>query len=222
MSIFKNNTMTLITNQNMIGQEINNKDFVSVATVCSTDYFNNHPNSYDASILMPPTELLMKWADCNDPNMAYLVMQNEYPNYLMYNKDADDMIIALLTALTKKNIILFIPLDEFNIFGQQLLNHFYFMYGITMNTPTTRFSFDETKLPLLLSKFYMMDLMEPMDYLNVYPANLLLPEFVINKLAEQLNPFGNNRATFQQYAQYFNNIVASKANNNVVPMIKKV
>lgn len=198
--IFKNNTMTMVTDARLIGNEINNKDFVTVVSVCNTDSLCKHPNVYDASILMPPTEILMAWADGN-----VLVMNTAYPQYLINNKDADDMVIALLAALTKKNIILYIPNDEFSIFGPQLLQHIYFMYGITMNTPTSRFSFDENKLPMIISKFYMMGLMEPMDYISSYPP-APLPPFVIGKLADELKPF-DRPATFQEYVNYFNNLV---------------
>lgn len=204
MKLFKNNTMTLITDLRAIGPEINNTDFVAIACVDGLSDFKNHPNAYDASILLPPTELLMAWADGNQ-----IAMRVEYPKYLACDKDADDMIIALITALTKKNIIIYIPQDEYDIFGPILIQHIYFQYGIVMNTPTTAFSFDESKLPLLISKFYMMDLMEPMDYINSYPRALALPLFVINKLATDLHPFEN--ATFEQYAEYFNKMVAQKS-----------
>lgn len=204
MKLFKNNTMTLITDLRNIGPEINNTDFVAIACVDGLSDFKNHPNAYDASILLPPTELLMAWADGNQ-----IAMRVEYPKYLACDKDADDMIIALITALTKKNIIIYIPQDEYDIFGPILIQHIYFQYGIVMNTPTTAFSFDESKLPLLISKFYMMDLMEPMDYINSYPRALALPPFVINKLATDLHPFEN--ATFEQYAEYFNKMVAQKS-----------
>lgn len=212
--LFGNHTMTMISDPRLFGPEVTNSDLVTVAYVSSSDEYTKYPNFYDASILQPPTEILMRWAD-GDP----FILQTEYPRYLANNKDADDMIVALLTALTKKNIILFIPQDEYNVFGPMLLQHIYFTYGITMNTPTTVFSFNESKLPLLLSKFYMMDLMEPMDYIKCYPGNLALPPFVINKLAMDLHPFENG-ATFQQYADYFNAMVAQNLSTQQV--IKRV
>lgn len=214
--LFKDHTMTMITDPRMFGPEITNSDFVTVAYVSSSDEYTKYPNFYDASILQPPTEILMRWAD-GDP----YILQTAYPQYLANNKDADDMIVALLTALTKKNIILFIPTDEYNVFGPMLLQHIYFTYGITMNTPTTRFSFNESKLPLLISKFYMMDLMEPMDYIKSYPGNLALPSFVINKLAVDLHPFENG-ATFEQYANYFNRLVAQNLGGAQQMAIKRV
>ena len=215
--LFGEHTMSMVNNLGLLGPEINDRDFMIVASVTSVNNGYDHPNIYDASILMPPTELLLAYADGNE-----LVMQNEYPSYLANNKGADDMIIALLTALTKKNVVLYIPPDEYNIFGPALLNYIYFMYGITMCTQHTVFSFNESKLPLLLSKFYMMDLMEPNDYLSSYPANCRLPEFVIYKLSQDIKPFGNTNATFIQYYEYFNNLVRNNNNNNRTEIIRRV
>lgn len=201
--MFNNHTMTLVTNLNAIGPEINNSDFVTVAAVTTSDY-PRHPNIYNASILMPPTEILMAWAD-NKP----LVIQNEYPRYLM-SKDPDEMLVALIAAMTKKNIIIYIPQDEFNIYGMILLNHLYYMYGITCNFVNTTFSVDPSKIPFIISKFYMIDVMSAEDYLAAYPSNALLPEWAIQKLATEIHPF-NYPASFQDYAAYFNKLNASKS-----------
>ena len=85
MKLFKNNTMTLIVDPRAIGPEINNMDFVAVACVNGVEDFKNHPNAYDASILLPPTELLMAWADGNQ-----MLMRTEYPKYLINNRDVLD------------------------------------------------------------------------------------------------------------------------------------
>ncbi len=199
MSLFKNNIMSLVTDPSFLGPEINNSDYVSVACVSGSDSYMNHPNVHDCSILLPPTDMMMAWVD------GKIILQNEYPKYLL-SKDPDDMIVALLSALTKKNIILYIPEDDNGIFATTLFNHLRFTYGITMRTPTTYFAFDYNKLPLLLSKFYMIEVMDPMDYLKSYPQQLLLPEWVIPKLAQELHPF-NHQASFQEYANYFNGIV---------------
>ena len=131
------------------------------------------------------------------------------------------MIVALIALLTRKNVILYIPRDEFNVFGKMLLDYIYFNYGIVCITPTTQFSIDQAKIPYLLSRFFMIDAMEPNDYLAAYPANALLPEFVINKLAEEMKPFAQP-ATFQQYADYFNKLNASKGTVIAHPSMVKV
>lgn len=200
--LFKNHTMSMITDLSLVADQIVNHDFVLTAGITDQCY----GDVLDASILIPPTEMLMAWADGN-----MFVMQNNYPRYLMECKDADDMIVALLAALTKKNVIIYIPTDEFNIFGQVFLNYMYYTYGITMNTPNTQFAFDTTKLPLILSKFYMMDLIAPDEFLKVYPANFDLIPFVVNKLATELQPFGSTAIrSFNQYYEYFNNIVKQR------------
>ena len=111
MKLFKNNTMTLIVDPRAIGPEINNMDFVAVACVNGLEDFKNHPNAYDASILLPPTELLMAWADGNQ-----MLMRTEYPKYLINNKDADDMIIALITEkYILKTSMIIVPLQPGSI-----------------------------------------------------------------------------------------------------------
>lgn len=201
--MFNDHSMTVVNNLGIIGPEINNIDFITIAAVTTSEY-PQLPNIYNASILMPPTEILMAWAD-GQP----LVLQNEYPKWLM-SKDVDDMIIALIGALTKKNIIIYIPKDEFNIFGPMLLNHIYYTYGITCNYLNSQFSINYSKIPLIISKFFMCDMMTPEDYLEAYPANAMLPEWVINKLAIQMNPFNGRQVSFQEYYDYFNKLNVSK------------
>ena len=212
--MFNNHAMSVITDLRILGAEINNKDFIAVAAITTNDY-PQLPNIYNASILMPPTEILMSWAD-GDP----YILQTQYPNYLR-TQIPDDMIVALIALLTRKNVVLYIPTDEFNIFGKMLLEYIYFNYGIICNTPNTQFNMDQAKIPYLLSRFFMIDAMEPDDYLAAYPANALLPEFVINKLAEEMKPFPY-QATFQQYAEYFNKLNASKGTVIAHPSMVKV
>ena len=206
--MFNGNTMSVVTDLNIIGPEINNIDFISIAAITTSYNYPKLSNIYNASILVPPTEILMAWAD-NAP----LVLQNEYPKYLL-SKEPDDMIVALIAAMTKKNIILYIPKDEFNIFGSILLNHLYYTYGITCNFNNVKFYIDSIRIPFIISKFFMMDLMEPMDYIELYPCNVPLPEWVINKLAIQLNPFNGKQASFTEYYNYFNSL---NANTGVHP-----
>lgn len=212
--MFNNHAMTVVTDLRVLGPEINNIDFLAVAAITTNDY-PRLPNIYNASILIPPTEILMRWAD-GDP----YILQSQYPHYLK-TQTPDDMIVALIALLTKKNVILYIPKDEFNVFGRMLLDYIYFNYGIICNTPTTQFNMDQAKIPYLISRFYMIDAMEANDYISAYPGNALLPEFVINKLAEELRPF-DYLATFQQYAEYFNKLNASKGTVIAHPSMVKV
>ena len=59
-----------------------------------------------------------------------------------------------------------------------------------------------------------------MDFIRSYPRNLLLFPFVINKLAMDLHPFPNG-ATFEQYAEYFNKLVAQNV-SETQQVIKRV
>lgn len=211
--MFNGHTMTIIHDLNQLGPEINNRDFLTIAAITSPNNYPNHPNIYNAGILIPPTEILMKWAD------GYpLVMENEYPAYLS-TKEPDDMIIVLLAALTQKNIVIYIPIDEFKIFGTVFMNYMRFNYGITFNYMNILFNIDVSKIPFIISKFYMENLMDAQDYIASYPSNMPLPTWVINKLAIDINPFNNRNATFEEYIVYFNQMNASKNKGVSVPMV---
>lgn len=213
--IFSGHKMYMITDLNVLGNNILNTDMLIVASV--TDNSDPSQNIYCASVLIPPTELLMRWAD-GDP----VVMQNQYPQYLMNSMDADEMITSLIAVLMRKDVYIYIPQSEFNIFGMNLLNHIYYVYGITMCTPTTQFNFDYSKLPFILSKFYMFNILTANDFLNSYPGNYKLIPFVINKLANELHPF-NRPATWEEYANYFNDwIVKNNSNKELVCLVKEV
>ena len=211
--MFNNHTMSLVMDLRLIQNEIRNVDFITVAAITTSKY-PEAPNIYYAGILIHPTEMLMEWVDGNQ-----LILQNEYPKYLM-EKECDDMIIALIAAMTQKNVILYIPQEENEVFGALLLNHLYYMYGITCNTPFSTFSLNQNKIPLIISKFYLMNVMDPDVFLSTYPANYMLPDIVVNKLAEDLHPF-NYPATFDQYRDYFNKLNASKANHRQTVMMTR-
>ncbi len=209
--MFNNNTLTVVQDLNIIP----NVNQTTVAVITQFPLKNAPSNVYFAGILMPPTELLMEWAD---GNQAILV--SEYPKYLM-TKDCDDMIIAIIAAITQNNVILYIPPEEFNIFGQLLLNHLYYMYGVVCNTPTTNFSIMPEKIPLLVVKFYLLDLMQPLVFLDTYPSNYNIPDAVIQKLADELKPFPYP-ATFDQYREYFNNTIRDKSSIEKKTMFRVV
>lgn len=213
--MFNGHTVSVVTNLNMIGPEINDGNYIRIAAITG-DAYPPIPTIFNAGILMPPTEILMAWAD-GDP----YVLQREYPKYLM-SKEPDEVIVAILAALTKRNIILYIPEDEFKIFGSILLNHLQFIYGITCNTGISLFNIDATKIPYIISKFYLMDLMDMDDYIALYPATIPLPEPVIFKMSQD-RPMPN--ATFVDYVAYFNNLNRSKGINspkvNMVNIVTK-
>ena len=198
--MFNGHTMSVVTDLSMIGPSINDTNFLKVAAITGNDY-PKLPSILNASILMPPTEILMAWAD-GDP----YILQREYPKYLM-SKEPDDIIVALIAALTKRNIVLYIPQDEFAVYGMILLNHLSYVYGIRCNFMNTVFSVDVTKIPFIIAKFYMIDIMEYEDFMASYPATVPLPEFVIHKMAIEY-PIPN--ASYADYIAYFNSVNAAK------------
>ena len=201
--MFKNHTMSLVTDLNILGPSLMDVNSILVAAI-TTNEVPKAENIYIASILMPTTDMLMRWAD-GQP----LVLQNEYPAYLS-SIEPDSMLVVIIASLLKRNVVLYIPEEENKIFGGLLLQHLYYMYGIVCNTPYTQFAFDINKKPFILSKFYMMNLMDAELYLQEYPATYPLPDWVINKLAVDINPYPAG-ATFETYRTYFNELNRSKA-----------
>lgn len=207
--MFNNHKMSVVTKLSDIGYEINDINHVCVATI-TTDNVPSASNIYNASILVPPTQILMRWADGDQFAIA-----NLYPQYLLSNEDADSFIVSLIAALTQRNIVLYIPINEFQIFGGALLQHLYFVYGIQVESSLSQdlspvpFAIMPEKMPIILSKLYMNDLIQPDVFIDSYPANCQLPDFVINKLAIELRPL-DETATFMDYVNYFNGLIANK------------
>ena len=199
-------TLSAVLDLNTLGPAINDPEFMAVAAV-TTGPYPSIPTIYDASILVPPTELLMNWAD------NWRILNTEYPKYLA-SEDPDDMIVALLATLIRRNVVLYIPPDEFNAFGMLLLNHIYYTYGFTCNFGNTNFAVDESKRGYLVSKFYMLDLMDPDDYTQSYPGNAPLPMFVIKKLEADMHPF-NEPVPFEMLVQYFNDLNRAKLKGQI-------
>ena len=193
--MFNNHSMSLVLDLNMIANEIRNVDLFTIAAV-TTSEVPNSPNVFYAGILVPPTELLMNWADGDQ-----LAIHNRYPYYLQ-SQECDEIIITFLAALTKKNVIWYIPGTEYEIFGDVFINYLYYTYGIILNTPTTQFSIDQ-------------------HYIDMYPWQYQYPDFVINKLAYDFKPF-NRPATFEEYKAYFNQMNASRAPSGRVLMTQPV
>lgn len=209
--MFNWHTMSVVPDLKMLGDNIRNVDYIVVAAITTGTYPENLPNVHYAGILIPPTEMMMEWVDGDT-----FVLQNEYPKYLM-EQEPDEMIVALIAAMTRRNVVLYIPDEEFQVFGQLLLNHIYYMYGITCNTPWTTFAVDPNKIPLIMTKFYLMNVMDAKDYLDGYPGNYQIPDQAIYKLAQELHPLGPNaQATFEQYKQYFNQLNASKLKQKIL------
>ena len=212
--MFNNHSMSLVLDLNMIANEIRNVDLFTIAAI-TTSEVPNSPNVFYAGILVPPTELLMNWADGDQ-----LAIHNRYPYYLQ-SQECDEIIITFLAALTKKNVIWYIPGTEYEIFGDVFINYLYYTYGIILNTPTTQFSIDQHRIPLIISKFYMLNFMDPEVYIDMYPWQYQYPDFVINKLAYDFKPF-NRPATFEEYKAYFNQMNASRAPSGRVLMTQPV
>lgn len=179
--------------------DLANRPNYKIAMLSGDTNLLSHPNIYDASILVPPTELIMLWADGN-----IIAMTNQYPLYLN-NKDQDEMILALIAASYTKNIVLFMSDAEFDMYGSILLLHIYNKYGIqcTLNG-YGKFWVDYSKLHNIINGFFMMDLINGKTYLEAYPTNIDFPQYVIPKLIEYFgDPFEGKTMRYSDYYWHF-------------------
>ena len=200
--MFNNHFMTVLTDYQQTYTMDPSQNLVASISV---DVTPDNPVVKYAGILVPPTDMLMSWVDGN-----ILIMQNQYPYYLA-TKECDDLITALLAALCVKNVYLYMPQESFNIFGQALLDYLYYNYGIQISP--NGFNVDQSKVPYIMSKFYALGLMDVNEYLDAYPGMYSLPDFVIQKLTIDLDPFQGIPKSFEECKSYFNQLLASKLLN---------
>ena len=68
-----------------------------------------------------------------------------------------------------------------------------------------------------------MDLMNFEDYVETYSSICsTFPPFVINKMAQEVNPFNGRPASFEEYYEYFNQLNASLSQRKRIQMCEKV
>lgn len=196
--------MTVLDDLRILGPAINDIEYLTIAAVTTDGQYPDLPNIHEASILLPPTDLMMFYVDGMGNPQVEATFKNEYIKYLD-SKDPDDMIVSLLAALTIKNVVIFIPYDEFSLFGDVLLAHLYYRFGITCNFRNVLFNFDLTKVPFIMSKFYMIGVMEAQVYLQSYPINAPMPPFVIDALYDEVRP-NNIPVSFTDKVMYIGNL----------------
>lgn len=197
--------MDVVTDLNMVGPIINDSGHYMVIAIDDQANIPQHPNVYNYSMLIPPTQLLMKWSDIPDKFMASQIMNNEYRQYLDMN-DCDELIVTLLAGLCKRNILIYIPESMMDVFGMIFIDHLFCKYGVRCGINGNRgFMVDINKIPFILSKFYILDYIDANTYLELYPNTLLLPNWVINKLAADLRP-SRLMVDFEWYVSYFNDL----------------
>jgi hypothetical protein len=189
----------------MVGYNINNIDLLSVIAIADAGDYAPHPNIYNMAILQPSTDILMRWADCPNAMQAGALISAEYRQYLS-TPDCDEIIVSILAALCKKDIMIYIPAESFDIFGMVFIDHIYQMYGIMCGLNFNgRFYVNPNNYPFILSKFYEYSFISAQLYIEKYPSMMRLPDWVINKLAIEMKPT-HMPVDFQWYVTYFNDL----------------
>lgn len=139
--------------------------------------------SLKGTILLPPYQAVMAEMDNN-----FIGFQNEYTIHLM-KKESDFFISMIVMALFRgENIIIFIPKDESKLmFVEGLIGHLSSYFGIFPGSEVRPFYYDISFNPIILSKFYIYDLIPKEDFILWYPPQVELYPETFYKLS---NEFG--------------------------------
>lgn len=209
-------SISLVTDANMLRGLVNNPAVVIVALTANPNELPKPNNNIHVfSDLVPPTPLLMMWADG-----AQAQFLSGYNYELANNPACHNVIITLLATLVNNNVVLYIPQDEFDIFGMALLEYIRFIFGITVNSLFSVFSFDDTKIPFILSCFYMEGYMTHEDFIASYPKGLQFYDpAVLFKLGQD---FGIMTLNVADLASYFFNMCNANYQQQLVPLIRRV
>ena len=148
------------------------------------DIFRNI--TQDATILCPPPGATYMEIDGNIAGF-----KDYYSEYL-YSEEVKRFILLILCAIHHgANVYMYIPefTDE-SLWIGLLMNHFKSEYGVNIGLVGKRFLYDPTMISKILYEMYMIDLINPFEFISFLPdMNLGYPN-LIYKLAADLSRFG--------------------------------
>lgn len=151
-----------------------------------------NPNIIKGTLLLPPPQAMIAEADGNER-----LYDEIYSNYLLSPK-IKFFIGSLIACLYKgMQVIFYIPSD-FNNTILKFSHHLFGLYGIHPGIvgakipEISNWYFKDSFIPMWLCMLYMNNVISPHDYLYLYPIELIIPEDVMGKLINDINPYGTN------------------------------
>lgn len=188
--------------------------------------------SIPGTYLLPPVEAKIAEADGNESKYDNLYFDRLSDNY------SQAIISAFLARLYQGGSILFYLPD----YGDNTLSKFIFfmnyIYGLHIGNLDTDqniinqqisqgipldidFYFDPNKIPLYLNMIYMnTKIMTWREYLYNYPINVQIDGHIMDRLLEEISPYGDN---INEQIQYIYNMVSKiKSNIKLICSIQKI
>lgn len=161
---------------------------LSNLNMCKTIIIADEPDNYmipqaiGGSLLLPPYEAMTALIDGNDAefNMGYM-------DYLNNNPSVYKFINIILQALIAGTNIIFLIDSEGINFELSLKEFFMTSFGILIGDSAHVFSYDITYTPIILNRLYISDDISKETYLLLYPYEIDIEPFFVNKLSYEFN-----------------------------------
>jgi hypothetical protein len=156
-------------------------------------------NALKATVLLPPYDAVMAEMDNNIEAFSAIYTQH------LFQKAPSYMMAAIIKALMcGSNILLYLTVDEAEmLYSKFLLNHLRVNYGIIVGTTDNPFFYDVNYNWAICSLLYSFDdLMSTEEFFMLYPPTIQIPQNIILKLIDEVNPYIEERS-LENYNNYF-------------------
>lgn len=151
--------------------------------------------------LLPPIPCKIAESDGNEQLYDTL-----YASHLMEPVQQEFMAALISVLYRGGNIIFFLPDLDYDYTKEKLIEHLFRTYGLhvgLINHPNPMVAncyYDEKCIPIWINLMYSVGSINGYDYLRIYPSDAIINnQAVINRLLDELNPYGNSIAEQQNY-----------------------
>ena len=173
-----------------------NVKVISVEEVPTID--TSLPNVIGGAFILPPIDAMM--AAANGDEEAFYNLYIDHMN----TAPVMDFVSLLISALYRGiSLILFFPVDDLDL-KKYILDIFWKRYGIMIGEIGIRpCQYDITATPIWLESTFETGIIDPIQFLQLYPKEADIQDRMIYKLVMAINPIAD---TYQEKANYINSL----------------
>ena len=218
--ILKGNIL-ITTDSNILLETLNMRPDVRIINLDESHELKIDPRCYiPGSILLPPVEATIAEVDGNEAKYDCIYFNHLSSDYV---REYMASIIAFLYAGGK--LLLYYPNSEYNNTLKKLVYFIMNIYGIHIgiigdpNESVCFFDENAEYIQLDLIYFYT-GIIGWKEYLYCYPIGLVIPDFIMNILLNQIKPYGE---TFEQKLEVIQKLrIGLKNNKNMINPIQSI
>lgn len=186
---------------------------------CNDMEFIQSFNGIPASLYNPPLEAIAANID-NDYNK----FRTEYFKYLCTNEDVKEFTLAMIrTAIMGKEVILYMNIDEYNLYFNVLVEYLMSNFGLRVGNPFLGITceLNDNMSQSIVSYLYLTDEMPVDVFLRLY--YIPFTEDIISKLIQDLDMryILRYQYSLDDYNKVFDNIRQGIAIGRKKPMLKR-